>query len=103
MGQVPYRGAMATGSRTPTDYTRAVADEIRAERSRQRLTQGVVAAAAGIPLPTYRKIEQGVRMLDIAQLVDIATALGVTGSVILEAVEQGGRPRPGSGELLPPG
>lgn len=65
----------------------ALAAEIRAERSRQRLTQAQVFSEAGIPRATYTRIEAGTRAIDVQQLKLIASALHVLPSMLMERAE----------------
>lgn len=56
---------------------RAIGDSIRAERTRQKLTQERLAEAAGLDRKTVNRIEQASNATLIDHLVLIADALGV--------------------------
>jgi transcriptional regulator with XRE-family HTH domain len=65
----------------------ALANEIRAERARQRLTQAQVYSEAGLPRSTYVRLEGGDRAIDVEQLNAVARALGVPAAVLVERAE----------------
>ena len=56
---------------------RAIGDNIRAERTRQKLTQERLAEATGLDRKTVNRIEQASNATLIDHLVLIADALGV--------------------------
>jgi transcriptional regulator with XRE-family HTH domain len=56
---------------------RAIGDNIRAERTRQKLTQERLAEAAGLDRKTINRIEQATHATLIDHLILIADALGV--------------------------
>jgi transcriptional regulator with XRE-family HTH domain len=61
-----------------------LAANIRAERSRKRLTQAELAAAAGLS-PTYlHRIERGRAQPTVGRVQDLADALGVPISALVE-------------------
>ncbi|MBD9723425.1 helix-turn-helix transcriptional regulator [Streptomyces sp. ID-01-6.2a] len=57
---------------------RAIGDNIRAERTRQKLTQERLAEATGLDRKTVNRIEQASNATLIDHLVLIADALGVS-------------------------
>lgn len=65
----------------------ALADEIRAERARQRLTQAQVIERSGVPRSTYVRMEAGTRAIDVVQLDRVAVAFGVSARELLERAE----------------
>jgi transcriptional regulator with XRE-family HTH domain len=67
---------------------RALANEIRGERNRQRLTQEKLGEMAGIPRATYTRLEAGTRAIDVQQLNLIATALRMPPSRLVERAER---------------
>lgn len=56
---------------------RAIGDHVRAERTRQKLTQERLAENAGLDRKTVNRIEQGTHATLIDHLTLIARALGV--------------------------
>jgi transcriptional regulator with XRE-family HTH domain len=56
---------------------RAIGDNIRAERTRRKLTQERLAEAAGLDRKTINRIEQATHATLIDHLILIADALGV--------------------------
>lgn len=61
-----------------SDYARAFAAEIRAERTAKRMTQAELAKRAGLGLSTIGRIEKEEREATTTQLWKICTALGIT-------------------------
>ena len=68
-------------------WTAAVAETLRAERAAARMTQQALARRAGIPRATYRRYESGERAPNLAQLAQVAAALGMPLSVFAARVE----------------
>lgn len=56
---------------------RAIGDNVRAERLRQKLTQERLAETVGLDRKTVNRIEQGAHATLIDHLIRIADALGV--------------------------
>lgn len=66
-----------------------LADEIRAERNAQRLSQGELADRAGVPFGTYRRLEEdSPRPIKIDVLAKVATALGLEPEELLRRALQ---------------
>lgn len=61
-----------------SDYARAFAAEIRAERTAKRMTQADLAKRTGLGLSTIGRIEKEEREAGTTQLWKICTALGIT-------------------------
>lgn len=78
----------AMNARERSDYSHAVAEEMHAERTRQRLTQQQVADAAGMSRITYTRLELGQRVADVTQLARVADALGLQMSELIARAEQ---------------
>lgn len=80
---------MDTGSRTfEADEVRtAIAGEIRALRGRRGISQAELRERAGFSRSTMGRIEAGERDVEIAELMAIAAALGVTAAELLQAVQ----------------
>ena len=68
---------------TDTRRTR-IADEIRAELARQRMSQASLSAATGITKNTLRSRLQGVRPFWVYELDNICHVLGVPLTVMIE-------------------
>lgn len=66
----------------------ALANEIRAERARQRLTQAQVIKKSGLPRSTYVRLEAGDRVIDVQQLDKIARAFGIPMNELVERAER---------------
>lgn len=66
----------------------ALANEIRAERARQRLTQAQVIEKSGIPRSTYVRLEAGERVIDVQQLDKIAHAFGIPMRELVDRAER---------------
>lgn len=62
---------------TPTDYREAVAAEVRAAMGRQRVTQEVLAAKAGMSRPALSERLAGRRPFNTDQIIGICTALNL--------------------------
>ncbi|ASN72035.1 hypothetical protein 7S2_42 [uncultured Caudovirales phage] len=65
----------------------AIGGEIRALRGRRGMSQTELRERAGFSRSTMRRIESGERDVEIAELMAIATALGVTAGSLLQAVQ----------------
>ncbi|WP_420168994.1 helix-turn-helix domain-containing protein [Streptomyces violaceoruber] len=63
-----------------------IADQIRAARAQQNLTQERVALRAGIGLDSYNRIEQGHASPRLDTLIRVADAIGVP---LAELVREG--------------
>jgi len=68
----------ASNARVVGDLSRAVAYQIRAERSGRGLNQKQGYQLVGMPKGTYIRIEKAERPADVTQLEQIATAYGLT-------------------------
>ena len=79
---------MGSKARTPGPLNEAVANEIRAERARRRLTQEQVIERSRVPRSTYVRLEAGTRNIDMEQLHAIARALGVAARDLMERAER---------------
>lgn len=69
-------------------FGKAVAEQLRAERSAARLTQKQLAERAGMSDQSVMRYLNGTRDIPIAALADIANALGVSVEVIVERATQ---------------
>ena len=56
-------------------WTGAVATQLRAERAAAGLTQEQLAALAGLPRTTYKRMEAGERAISFAQVALVLAAL----------------------------
>lgn len=65
----------------------AIAGEIRALRGRRGMSQTELRDRAGFSRSTMRRIESAERDVEIAELMAIASALGVTAADLLQAVQ----------------
>lgn len=74
-------------ARERSDWSEAVAAQIRAERAAAGLTQAQVYEPAGLPRSTYLRIEKGTRVADTTQLARILGVLGLRMSVFFARVE----------------
>ncbi|WP_431831148.1 helix-turn-helix domain-containing protein [Corynebacterium mastitidis] len=64
-----------------------LAQAIRAARLRRRLTQSDVSSALGVPQSWVSNVEAGARRVDVAELMEIASVLGVSTSALIVAME----------------
>lgn len=82
----------------------ALGERLAAARRRRRMTQGTLAARAGISVPTLRKIEKGDAGVSIAAFLRILQVLGLAADIDrlavddelgrrLQDIEQKGAPR----------
>lgn len=78
---------MGDNTRERSKWSDAVADQIAAERARRRQTLKEMAAAAGIPYSTYRRLELGERVADATQLARLCVAWGIPLSEFFHRVE----------------
>lgn len=84
----PYRVLMnAANARERSPISDAVAAQIRAERAAAGKTQAQVYEPAGIPKQTYIRIEKGVRVADITQILQVCTSLGIPLGVFMTRAE----------------
>lgn len=90
----------AANARQPSETSRAIAAQIRAERAAANMTKDDVLKAAGISRTTYYLLESGDRTLDVTQLANICKAIGISMSDLLERAtarmtpaEDGDKPR----------
>lgn len=77
----------AMNLRERSEWSDAVAAEIRAQRARAKLTQAEVIERSGLGASTYVRIEQGKRVPDVTQLWRICQALGVPPSELVARAE----------------
>ena len=77
----------AMNLRERSEWSDAVAAEIRAQRARAKLTQAEVIERSGLGASTYVRIEQGKRVPDVTQLWRICRALGVQPSELVARAE----------------
>lgn len=80
---------MAThdNARERSDWSEAVAAQVRAERAAAGLTQAQVYEPAGLPRSTYIRVEKGTRVADTTQLARICNVLGLRMSEFFARVE----------------
>lgn len=71
-----------------SEYARAFAAEIRAERTAKRMTQAELAKRARLGLSTIGRIEKEERDADTTQLWRICRALGVSVTELSERAER---------------
>ncbi|AUS34642.1 transcriptional regulator [Rhodococcus qingshengii] len=79
---------MAQGARSADEYTAAVADELRAARIEQGMTQMQLAETSGIPRSTISKILAGGQPIDLSELRAICTALGLSAVQVMQSAER---------------
>ncbi|MDG3012495.1 helix-turn-helix transcriptional regulator [Rhodococcus sp. D2-41] len=65
----------------------AIGTELRVLRARQDLSREQVVEATGISLSAIRRLEKGLRDLDIPQLIALADVLQTTPAAFMEAVQ----------------
>lgn len=74
-----------------TDLLRArrvsLAQAIRSARLQRKLTQSDVSSALGVPQSWVSNVEAGARRVDIAELMELASVLGVSTSDLIIAME----------------
>ena len=78
----------AMNLRERSEWSDAIAAEIRAQRARANLTQAEVIERSGLGTSTYTRIEQGKRVPDVTQLWRICQALGVPPSELVARAER---------------
>lgn len=78
----------AMNARERSEFSQAVAAQVRAERARLGMTQQQVFDAAGMARMTYVRIENGSRVADVTQLAKIATVLGMSLSLLMQRAEE---------------
>lgn len=64
----------------------AVAEGLRVEAARQRVTIRELARRSGLPYPTVQKSLAGTRMIDVVELAKLCIALDVTPASVLDSV-----------------
>lgn len=74
-------------ARERSDWSDAVAAQIRAERAAAGKTQAQVYETAGISRSAYLRIEKGTRVVDVSQLARICAVLNLGLSTFFERVE----------------
>lgn len=66
---------------------KAVAEQLRMQAARQRMSLRDLAARSGVPYPTVRKSLSGERMIDVEELFKLTAALGVKPHILMAAAE----------------
>ena len=74
-------------ARERSDWSEAVAAQVRAERAAAGLTQAQVYEPAGLPRSTYIRIEKGTRVADTTQLARILSVFDLRMSEFFRRVE----------------
>jgi transcriptional regulator with XRE-family HTH domain len=69
--------------------TARLGSELRAMRSRQRITQVELAALAGVHPSTVHRLETGDREAKVGQLLALATALDISATDLLPELAGG--------------
>lgn len=90
-----------SNARERTAFTEAVSEQVRAERAASGMSLDEVVAASGLSKMTYRRMESGERVADIAQLDRFCAAVGLPISTFLARAEERatGRPTPSPKEV----
>ena len=78
---------METRASTAGPFDRAVASALRGATAERFMTQTDVADKTGIPVRTLARYYKGTSPIPIGKLVDIALALGMQPSEIVEAAQ----------------
>lgn len=78
---------MGRNARDVTEWSKVVADTVRAERAASKKTQQEVFTAAGVKRSTYIRIESGSHVADVGELAKIARVFGLPLSKFLERAE----------------
>ena len=65
----------------------AVAEQLRVEAARQRVTIRELARRSGLPYPSVQKSLAGTRMIDVVELAKLCVALGVTPADLLRGID----------------
>ncbi len=90
-----------------TDQQAAIGKRIATARERRGWKQNELARRAGVPIPTFNRIEKGQQSLLAERLGAIAQALGVSADSLLgltgEPAEAAGEPAPPPGPRRPRG
>jgi transcriptional regulator with XRE-family HTH domain len=68
-------------------WHQTIGDEIRRQRAANGWTQAQAAASCGLSMPSYQKIESGLKDLRADTFCRIAAGLGLKGSTLLRRVE----------------
>lgn len=66
----------------------AVAEQLRAEAARQRVSLRELSRRSGVPYPTVQKSLAGRRMIDVAELAALCYALDVSAADLFGRAEQ---------------
>lgn len=64
-----------------------LAQAIRAARLRRKLTQFDVSSALGVPQSWVSNVEAGARRVDVAELMELASVLGISTSALIVTME----------------
>lgn len=78
---------MATNKRERSDFSDAVAAQVRAERAAAAMTQAEVYGAAGLSRSTYIRIESGAHVADTTQLARLCGTFGISMAEFFRRVE----------------
>jgi transcriptional regulator with XRE-family HTH domain len=65
----------------------AVAEQLRVEAARQRVTIRELARRSGLPYPSVQKSLAGTRMIDVVELAKLCVALDVTPADLLAGID----------------
>jgi transcriptional regulator with XRE-family HTH domain len=68
----------------------AVAEQLRVEAARQRVTIRELARRSGLPYPSVQKSLAGTRMIDVVELAKLCVALDVTPADLLRGIDLSG-------------
>lgn len=86
---------MASNSRDrESSVLAAVAEQLRLEAARQRVSLREISRRSGVPYPTVQKSLAGRRMIDVAELAALCYALDVGPALLLARIETEGGPEP---------
>lgn len=77
----------AMNARERSAHSKAIADQIKAERARRGLIQEEVYKPIGMARATYIRIENGTRVADVTQLSKIADLFGMPLSLLVARAE----------------
>lgn len=84
---ITLAGMVNDNRRERSDFSDAVAAQVRAERAARQMTQAGLVEASGIPRSTLVRIESGTRVADTTQLHRLTEALGLSLSEFFRRVE----------------
>ena len=79
-----FGGTIMEKMASSSQLNQKCAQLLRAARKKQGLAQWEVAERLGVQQPLVAKIERGTRRLEVAEFVDVAQAIGVDPSRIIE-------------------